>query len=83
MPRRFGDASGESLDLRLDVPEKNFQWTKNAESAAVIAEVEKIRRVEVRIPIASIAETAPASGASWRIDLFRQDRPEKAGLVLH
>jgi predicted TIM-barrel fold metal-dependent hydrolase len=73
--------SGESLDLRLDLPEKDFQWTANAESAVVIDEDEKVWRVEVRIPIDGIAETAPAVGTRWRINLFRHDRSEKAGLA--
>jgi hypothetical protein len=73
--------SGESLDLRLDLPEKDFQWTANAESAVVIDDAEKVWRVEVRIPMSSIAETAPRSGTRWRINLFRHDRSEKAGLA--
>lgn len=73
--------NGESLDLKIDLPAKDFAWTANAESAVKVDEANKIWRVEVRIPFASLAETAPRAGTRWRINLFRHDREHRAGLA--
>ena len=73
--------SGESLDLKLDLPEKDFTWTGHAESAVALDEAAKVWRVEVRIPITSLAESIPAAGERWRINLFRHDRSEQGFLA--
>jgi len=73
--------SGESLDLKLDLPEKDFDWTANAESAVVVNEAKKIWRVEVRIPLSSLSDAAPEVGTRWKINLFRHDRHDKAFLA--
>ena len=36
---------------------------------------------EVRIPLKSLAEVAPAPGTQWRINLFRCDLANSAGLA--
>jgi hypothetical protein len=73
--------SGESLDLKLDLPKKDFEWTANAESAVVIDEDAKIWRVEVRIPLSALSELTPQPGTRWRINLFRHDRSDDAFLA--
>lgn len=73
--------TGESLDLKLELPSKDFGWTANAQSAVTIDEDAKVWRVEVRIPLAAICETLPKSGTRWRLNLFRHDRAHKAGLA--
>jgi hypothetical protein len=73
--------TGESLDLKLDLPAKDFAWTANAESAAKVDEVAKIWRVEVRIPLTAICDSSPKPGTRWRLNLYRHDRAHNAGLA--
>lgn len=73
--------SGESLDLKLDLPAKDFAWTANAESSARIDEAAKVWRVEARIPLTKICDTMPKPGTRWRINLYRHDRAHGAGLA--
>ncbi len=73
--------SGESLDLKLDLPEKEFEWTSNAESVVEIDEAAKVWRVEVRIPLTALSETSPKAGTRWKINLYRHDRSETAFLA--
>ena len=73
--------SGESLDLKLDLPNKDFEWTANAESAVVIDEEARIWRVEVRIPLTALSEKKPQPGTRWKINLFRHDRSDNAFLA--
>lgn len=74
--------SGESLDLKLDLPEKDFDWTANAESSVVIDDAAKVWRVEVRIPLTALSDTAPTAGIRWKINLFRHDRADNGYLAL-
>ena len=51
------------------------------ESVVKVDEAAKVWRVEVRIPLKSLAEAAPAAGTKWRINLYRHDAAGKAGLA--
>lgn len=73
--------TGESLDLKIDLPAKDFAWTAHAKSAVQIDEAGKLWRVEVRIPLKSLCDTLPESGTRWRLNLFRHDRAHRAGLA--
>ena len=73
--------SGETLDLKLDLPKKDFDWTANAESAVTIDQASKIWRVEVRIPLTALSETQPQPGERWKINLYRHDRKDAAFLA--
>mgnify|MGYP002629770621 CR=1 FL=1 len=73
--------SGESLDLKLDLPKKDFDWTANAESAVSVDEAAKIWHVEVRIPLIALSETPPKPLTRWKINLFRHDRSDNAFLA--
>jgi hypothetical protein len=73
--------TGESLDLKIEGPAKDFAWTAKSESAARIDDAAKVWRVEVRIPLAAIAATAPQPGTRWRLNLYRHDRANRAGLA--
>ena len=85
MPNRYTEyewaPNGERLDLKLDLPERDFEWSSGMESAISVDEATKIWRVEVRIPMKALAETPPQSGTKWRINLFRQDKANKAALA--
>lgn len=73
--------NGEKLDLRLDLPAKDFAWSSGMESAVAIDSVEKVWRLEVRIPMKSLAPASPQPGARWRINLFRHDTANKGYLA--
>jgi len=73
--------TGESLDLKLDLPAKDFAWTANAESAVKIDENAHVWRVEVRIPLTALCETMPKAGTRWRLNLYRHDREHKGFLA--
>lgn len=73
--------TGESLDLKVDLPAKDFAWTAQAESAVKVDKANQIWRVEVRIPLASLGETPPQKGTRWRLNLYRHDRANVAGLA--
>ena len=72
---------GESLDLKLDLPEKDFAWTANAESAVKVDEAAHVWRVEVRIPMTALSDRMPQSGTRWKINLYRHDRADQAFLA--
>src|SRR5690606_1555279 len=73
--------TGESLDLKVNLPGKDFAWTARAESAARIDDAATTWCVEVRIPLASLSETPPQPGTRWRLNLYRHDRANRAGLA--
>ena len=73
--------NGESLDLKIDLPAKDFAWSSRMESAVAIDEAARIWRCEVRIPMKALAAAEPKSGVRWRINLFRMDTAGKAGLA--
>lgn len=85
-PQRYTEfewaPTGETFDLRIDLPSKDFDWTASGESAVTIDEAAKIWRVEARIPLSALADQAPQAGTKWRINLFRHDKAEKGFLSL-
>jgi hypothetical protein len=48
---------------------------------AVVEESTKTWRVEVRIPMQSIASSGPTSGTPWRINFYRHDKANRAHLA--
>jgi predicted TIM-barrel fold metal-dependent hydrolase len=71
--------TGEKLDLALELPKKDFEWSSGFEVAVKVEE--KIWRAEWRIPLTAIAAAAPKPGTNWRINLFRCDYEHKALLA--
>ncbi len=69
--------NGDHLDLLIDAPKKDFEWSSGMESAVTVDETARIWRVEVRIPLSSLAPEAPATGSRWRINLYRHDTANK------
>ncbi len=74
--------SGETLDLKLELPNKDFAWSAGADSAVHIDKANKIWRVETRIPLSSLSETSPTPGTRWKMNLYRHDRSDKAFLAM-
>src|SRR5690606_25903340 len=73
--------NGEQLDVKIDLPEKDFDWTSDMESAVAVDREKKIYRVEARIPLSSIADTAPKAGTRWRVNCFRNRNAGKVFLA--
>lgn len=69
--------SGEQLDLSIDAPAKDFEWSSGMQSAVTVDDAARVWRVEVRIPIRSLASTLPKQGTRWRINLYRHDKANK------
>jgi predicted TIM-barrel fold metal-dependent hydrolase len=72
---------GERLDLKVDLPKKDFAWNSGMEWKASVDEKAHVWRLEVRIPLKSIAAEAPAVGTRWRVNFYRHDRKNNAGLA--
>jgi hypothetical protein len=73
--------NGEQLDVRINLPEKDFTWQSEMESAVQIDGDGKIWRAEVRIPFNAIHNTAPTAGTRWRANFYRHDVAHRAFLA--
>ncbi len=73
--------TNEKLDLTLNLPERDFAWSSQFESAVKVDKRAKVWTCEVRIPLKALAETKPKAGARWRLNLYRCDRANKAFLA--
>jgi hypothetical protein len=65
--------NGEELDVAIDLPKKDFDWSGDPESVVAIDRDAKVWRVESRIPLSAISVAAPTAGTRWRANLFRHD----------
>jgi hypothetical protein len=74
--------TGEQLDLSVSPEKKDFAWSSGMESAVAVDDAASVWRVEVRIPMKSLTDAAPAAGTRWRLNLYRHDKANKAGLAL-
>ncbi|HAB17563.1 MAG TPA: hypothetical protein DCE44_14060, partial [Verrucomicrobiales bacterium] len=75
--------NGEALDLRIKRPDSDFAWSSGMEWVVTLDSAKRIWRVETRIPLTALAETAPKPGTKWRINLYRIDRAQSAFLALN
>lgn len=73
--------NGESLDLKIDRPRFDFEWSSQMESSVVVDSKARLWRCQARIPISSLATSTPRPGAVWRMNLYRIDRAHKAFLA--
>lgn len=73
--------NGEQLDVKIDLPKKDFEWSSQMESAAVIDRDAKVWRVEARIPLTAIGGEMPKAGTRWRANLYRHDVANKVFLA--
>jgi predicted TIM-barrel fold metal-dependent hydrolase len=65
--------NGEQLDVKIDLPAKDFPWQSGMQSVAKVDSQAKIWRVEARIPLQAISSIAPKVGSRWRANLYRND----------
>jgi predicted TIM-barrel fold metal-dependent hydrolase len=73
--------NGEFLDLKLDLPKRDFPWSSQAESVVKVDDTQKVWRVETRIPLAALGDQPPQPNTKWKINLYRHDKAHKAGLA--
>jgi hypothetical protein len=73
--------SNERLDLSVSLPEKDFAWESHFQSAVKVDRSASVWDCEIRIPLAALSAVPPAAGTKWRINLYRGDRANKAGLA--
>ena len=65
--------NGEQLDVKIDLPAKDFPWESGMQSAVQIDAQNKIWRVEARIPLRAVSDVPPKVGSRWRANLYRND----------
>ncbi len=70
--------NGETLDLVLDLPNKDFAWSSEMESQVTLDPLTKLWITEVRIPLSKISERMPQVGDRWRANFFRHDNATNA-----
>lgn len=73
--------TGEKLDLTLDLPAKDFEWSSGFQAVVKVNDQTKVWTTEWRIPLTALSVSKPAAGARWRINLFRCDRAHNAFLA--
>ncbi len=73
--------TNERLDVMVNLPEKDLQWTSGFESAVRVDHASKTWICEMRIPLSSLAGAQPQDGTRWRLNLYRCDLAHKASLA--
>ena len=73
--------SGEKLDLRVELPEKDFVWSSNFETAVDRDAKRKIWTTEIRIPRKAFTDDPLQKGEQWRVNFYRFDKANKAYLA--
>ncbi|MBM3841184.1 MAG: hypothetical protein FJ398_25170 [Verrucomicrobia bacterium] len=73
--------NGEKLDLSIDPPRKDFEWSSGFECAVRVNPAAKTWTAEMRIPLKALSESRPQAGTRWRINLYRHDAANKAFLA--
>lgn len=75
--------NGDSLDLKIDLPKKDFQWSSGMESLVRVDSKRGIWTCVARIPLKSLAQSTPEIGTRWRANVYRIDRAHKAFLAMN
>ena len=75
--------NNDALDLRIVRPNSDFAWSSHMEWKVRVDHRKHVWTTEVRIPLASISDTAPQVGTRWRINLYHIDRAHKAFLAMN
>ena len=73
--------TNERLDVLVRLPEKDFAWDGRAQSAVRIDRKRKVWTAEWRIPLEVLSKAPPQAGTRWRMNLYRADRANQAGLA--
>ena len=77
--------TGERLDLSLELPNRDFDWSSQWATAVNVDEETHIWRSEMKIPLTAIADqgndAAPNKGDRWPVNFYRMDTPRKGFLA--
>lgn len=73
--------TNEKLDLSLDGAKRDFAWSSGFQTAVKVNKRARVWTCEMRIPLKSLAETRPKAGTQWRVNFYRGDKANKAGLA--
>ena len=74
--------TNEKLDLMVvNLPEKDFGWNSQWQTATKVDERARVWICEMRIPLASLSAAKPARGTRWRANFYRADRAQHAALA--
>ena len=65
--------TNERLDVKVDLPQKDFNWNSQFESAVKVDTKKQIWTCEIRIPFSALSNKKPEKGARWRMNLYRCD----------
>lgn len=69
--------TGERLDLSLELPNRDFDWSSQWATAVNVDEETHIWRSEMKIPLAAIADQGndamPNKGDRWPVNFYRMD----------
>ncbi len=74
--------SGETLDVKVSLPDKDFAWTASSESVVEVDGSRKVWQVETRIPLRSLSTQSPTVGTRWKLNLYRHDRATGSYLAM-
>jgi hypothetical protein len=85
-PGRYAEFEVAPTNERLDllIPSRgrrDLEWTSQFESAVKVDQKTKGWVCELRIPLTALSNAKPARGTRWRMNLFRCDRANSAGLA--
>jgi predicted TIM-barrel fold metal-dependent hydrolase len=76
-PQRYAEfevaPTGETLDVAVDLPAKDFGWASGFEAASRVRGKDRVWTVEVRIPLDRLSAEAPRAGDRWRLSLYRHE----------
>jgi hypothetical protein len=73
--------TGETLDLTVASPEKDFAWSSEFTARVHIDDSAKMWTTEMRIPLGALSNTNPVSGKTvWRLNLYRHSTADNAFL---
>ncbi len=86
MPERYAEFEVAPTNERLDLlvlgrGRREVTWTSQFQSAVNVDHKAKVWVCELRIPLAALSSTKPERGTLWRLNLFRCDRANRAGLA--
>lgn len=73
--------TNERLDVKVDLPEKDFGWNSGFESAVRINKQSGTWSCEMRIPMQALRQSPPRVGERWRLNMFRGDRANHAAMA--
>jgi hypothetical protein len=73
--------TNEKLDLTLNLPDRDFDWSSGWKTAVKIDSTANVWRCEMRIPLRALSETKPRAGTRWPINFYRMDKANKAALA--